>query len=107
MSGKLTFPKFLLNKQVQIYRTSLGEDGEEEVLLYDGMCIYSEESKQTLDAEKQLITLSGSVIVEGDLLPNELIQGYIKIGNIKRNIYNTCRPRNPDGSVFSTELELI
>lgn len=103
----ISFPAFLLNKQVQVWITVLGEDGEEETLLYDGMSIYSEESKQTLNAERQLITLSGSIVIQGDIYPDKLIVGYVKIGTIKRDIFRTTRPRNPDGTVFSTELDLI
>ena len=108
MGVKLPFPKWILNTPVKIYETFLNEDGEpEENLIYDGLCNYNEKSKQTLDAERRLVTLSGKVIVEGDINPGKLIEGYIKIGDIKKDIYKSSRPRNPDGSVFSTELELI
>jgi len=103
---KMKFPKFLLNKQIQVYSTTLGEDGIDETLLYDGMCIYNEKSRQTLNAERQLITLSGSIVIQGDISPDKLIVGYVQIGNIKRDIFRTARPRNSDGSVFSTELDL-
>ena len=57
--------------------------------------------------KRRLVTLSGTVIIEGDIYPNKLIEGYIKVGDIKKDIYKSSRPRNPDGSIFSTELELI
>jgi hypothetical protein len=104
---KMKFPKFLLNKQVQVYSTTLGEDGEEETLIYDGMCIYDEKSKQTLNAERQLVTLSGSIVIEGDIFPNKLITGYVSIDGIKRNIYGTERPRVGKNGVFITKLDLI
>lgn len=108
MLGKLPFPKWILNTSIKVYQTFINEDGEPvETLLYDGLCNYNEKSKQTLDAERRLVTLSGKVIIEGDINPGELIEGYIKIGELKREIYKSSRPRNPDGSVFSTELELI
>ncbi|MBY0756514.1 hypothetical protein K5V21_13775 [Clostridium sardiniense] len=108
MGVKLPFPKWILNTPVQIYQTFINEDGEPvEDLIYDGLCNYNEKSRQTLDAERRLVTLSGTVIVEGDINPDKLIEGYIKIGELKKDIYKSSRPRNPDGSVFSTELELI
>lgn len=108
MLGKLPFPKWILVTPVKIYQTYINEDGEPvETLLYEGLCNYSEKSKQTLDAERRLITLSGKVIVEGDINPGKLIEGYVQVGEIKKDIYKSSRPRNPDGSVFSTELELI
>ncbi|WP_338630684.1 hypothetical protein [Clostridium baratii] len=108
MRVKLPFPKWILNTPVKVYQTYLNEDGEpEETLIYDGLCAYDERSRQTLDAERRLVTLSGSVVIEGDINPNKLIEGYIEIGEFKKDIYRAARPRNPDGSVFSTELELV
>ena len=103
---KMKFPKFLLNKRIQVYSTTLGEDGEEETLLYDGMCIYDEKSRQILNAERQLITLSGSIVIQGDISPNKLIAGYVKIDGITRDIFSTERPRIGNNSVFITKLDL-
>ncbi|CEQ27123.1 hypothetical protein [Paraclostridium sordellii] len=108
MGIKLPFPKWLLNTPVEVYQTFINEDGEpEEDLIYEGKCSYDERSKQILDAERRLVTLSGKVIIEGDINPGKLIEGFIKIEELKKDIYKSSRPRNPDGSVFSTELELI
>lgn len=108
MGVKLPFPKWILNTPIEIYQTFINEDGEPvEDLIYNGLCNYNEKSRQTLDAERRLVSLSGTVIVEGDINPDKLIEGYIKIGELKKDIYKSLRPRNPDGSVFSTELELI
>ena len=108
MGVKLPFPKWILNTPVKVYQTFINEDGEPvEDLIYDGLCNYNEKSKQTLDAERRLVTLSGKIIIEGDIYPNKLIEGYIKVGDVKKDIYKSSGPRNPDGSVFSTELELI
>ncbi|EJT6665848.1 hypothetical protein ACNULB_05010 [Clostridium perfringens] len=108
MGIKLPFPKWLLKTPVEVYHTYINEDGEPvEELLYKGLSIYNEKGKNTLDAERRLVTLSGTVIIEGDIYPNKLIEGYIKVGDVKKDIYKSSRPRNPDGSVFSTELELI
>lgn len=108
MGIKLPFPKWLLKTPVEVYHTYMNEDGEPvEELIYKGLSIYNEKGKNTLDAERRLVTLSGTVTIEGDIYPNKLIEGYIKVRDIKKDIYKSTRPRNPDGSVFSTELELI
>lgn len=107
MRGKLPFPKWILKTQVKVYQTDLSEDGEPvEEMIFDGLAFYDETARQVLDAERRLVQLSGKVIIQGDILPDKLIQGYVMIGSVKRTIFRSARPRNPDGSVFSTELEL-
>lgn len=106
MGVKLPFPRFLANTDIKVYSTTLGEDGEEKTLLFKGKCIYTDKSKTILNAERQLITLSGKAVIEGDINPREIIQGYVLVNGAKKNIYSTERPLNPDGSAFSTELNL-
>lgn len=106
MGVKLPFPKFLANTDIKVYSTTLGEDGQEEDLLYEGKCIYTDKSRQIMTPERQLITLSGKAVIEGDINPGELIQGYVEVKGTKKNIYSAERPLNPDGTVFSTELNL-
>lgn len=107
MGFKLPFPRFLANTDIKVYSTKINEDSEpEEAVLYEGKCIYDDKSRQILNAERQLITLTGKVIIEGDINPNESIEGIVEVNNKKKNIYNTIRPKNPDGTVFSTELSL-
>lgn len=107
MRGKLPFPMWILKTPIKVYQTEMSEDGEPvEELIFDGLCCLDEKSRQVLDAERRLVRLSGKVILEGDILPGKLIQGFVEIGEDKRTIFRSARPRNPDGSVFSTELEL-
>ncbi|BBI32364.1 hypothetical protein [Cohnella abietis] len=108
MLGKLPFPHWILVTPVKVYQTELSEDGESvEELIFDGLSCYDEKIKQTLDAERRLVSLSGKVIIEGDINPDKLIEGVVQIGNVKKTIFRSVRPRNPDGTVFSTELELV
>ena len=111
MGLKLPFPRFLANTDIKVYNTKMNEDGEpEETILYEGKCIHADKSKTVLNAERQLITLSGKVTIEGDIKPGEIIEGIVEFKNIKnskKKIHGAERPKNPDGSVFSTELELI
>lgn len=104
---KLPFPKWILTVPVKIYQTFTNEDGEPiEDLIFDGLASYDEKSRQVLDAERRLVLLSGKVIVEGDINPGKVIEGVVEIDGVKKTIFKTQRPRNPDGSVFSTELDL-
>jgi hypothetical protein len=108
MLGKLPFPKWLLTTQVKIYHIAISEDGEPiPKMLYDGLSNYTEKTKQILDKERKLVTLTGKVIVPGDINPGVPIEGFVEIGIIKEKIFTSIRPRNPDGSVFSTELDLM
>lgn len=109
MLGKLPFPHWACVTPIKVYLTELSEDGEPvEELVYDGLCIYSDKSREKLNAHRELINITGKVIIEGDIAPKRTIKGHVLIdGYIKANIEEPFRPRNPDGTVFSTELELI
>lgn len=108
MKGKLPFPKWILKTPVKVYQTNTSEDGEPvEQLLFDGLCFHEEKMRQKLDKERRLVTLSGKVVIPGDINPDTLIEGLVKFGEIERPIFSAIRPKNPDGTVFSTELELM
>ncbi|WP_026887720.1 hypothetical protein [Clostridium beijerinckii] len=102
----MKYPKFLYNKTVKVTGIKLGEDGEETFPIYEGQCTYNEESKDIYNADKQLITLSGSIVIAGDIYPNNVIKGYVEVDGTKKTIVRTSRPKTPDGTVFSTELDL-
>lgn len=105
---KLPFPRWILVTPIKVYQTELNEDGEPvEELIYGGLCRYDEKIRQTLNAERKLVTLTGKIIIEGDINPDKIIQGFVELGEGKRDIFKASRPRNPDGSVYSTELELM
>lgn len=108
MRGKLPYPRWINNATVQVFQTETSEDGEPvETLLYDGPANYDEKSKQVMDAERRLVRISGKVIIEGNIAPGQQIEGLVHVAGAERTIYRTERPRNPDGSIFSTELELM
>lgn len=104
---KLPFPKWLANTEVEVWRSAINSDGDYvESKIYDGKCIYTDKAKSILNADKQLINLSGRVTIEGDISPGEKIEGYVIVSGFKKKIYSFERPLNPDGTVFSTELIL-
>lgn len=89
----------------------IGEDGAPAVCgTYTGKCCYSEASAKRTTADKQLITLSGVALFNGDIIPGlDVFDGGAVIlgGNIRRSIYRSQKARNPDGTVNYTRLELI
>jgi len=105
---KFPFPRWNQVTPVKVYQTELSEDGEPvEKLIYDKRCFYDERSKQIMTAERQLVRLNGLIVIEGDIAPDKpTFEGYVVICGERKNIHSVKRPRNPDGSIFSTELEL-
>jgi len=77
-------------------------------LTVSGRCRLIEKTTQRLDAERRLITLSGTVYLSGDIVPGlDVIEGgTVTIGSRSWQIYSAERPRNPDGTVHHTKLLL-
>lgn len=94
----------MMNTDIEIIQEIDGEDGVTENLVYKGNCYYEESIRRVLDENRQVIELSGIAIVYTNLVFNK---AFIRIDGKTRTIYRTSRPRNPDGSVYSTEMELI
>ena len=104
---KLPFPDWCLVTPIKVYAEEETEDGVEEKLIFDGKCNYSEKTKTTLNEQRQVVELTGKVLLKGDIYPGKLIKGYVVIDGIKRTIFRSRKLRNPDGSIYSTELDLI
>ena len=108
MGLKLPFPKWLTNTPIEVWYEGTNQDGDHiEEKIFEGKCIYTNKSKQIMSADRQLITLSGKVVIEGDICPSKEFKGSILINNSKKVVYSLEKPLNPDGSIFSTELNLI
>lgn len=104
---RLPFPDWCLVTDIKVFVEVPGEDGVTEVKIFDGKCNFSEKSKTTLNEQRQVVELSGKALFKGDIYPGQLIKGYIDLGGVKKTIYRSRKPRNPDGSIFSTELDLM
>lgn len=95
---------------IVINQEGLSEDGEQlESLIYTGKCCFSEKRKHIMNAEKQIIQLEGSAVLVGDIAPTlpSACTGTFTVGVSTYSIYSLKRPRNPDGSVHHTSLELM
>ena len=86
MGLKLPFPKFLANTFIEVWIEGTNADGDyEEKKLFEGKCIYTDKAKQILNAERQLITLSGKAVIEGSIY-NGPFEGYVIVNKIKKSI---------------------
>lgn len=104
---KLPFPEWCLVTHIKVYAEIPSEDGVTEELIFDGMCNFSERSRTTVNEQKQVVELTGKALFRGDIYPGKLIKGYVDLDGVKKAIYRTSKPRNPDGSIYSTELDLM
>lgn len=105
-------PDKVCNTKVKILQTDgLNRDGSpKKIEIYSGKCFHDEKSTQKLNAEKQLITLSGRLYFNGDIAPDrDIISGSAEINGdvVVRNVYSSYKGKNPDGTVNYTMLELI
>jgi hypothetical protein len=112
MGRKLPFPDFLLNTPATVTLNGQGltEDGSPELgVSWSGKCIYSEKAKTVVDAERRLIRIEGSIIVKGDIAPalETLADGEVSVAGKQYRVYRSERPRNPDGTIHHTTLELM
>lgn len=88
----------------------LDDDGAPEVTgQWEGLVNFSEKAKRVQDQDGQWIRLAGVIHVKGDILPGiQFQEGTARVeGYPERKIIGYYRPRNPDGSVNHTRLELI
>ena len=109
---KLPFPDFLLrsNYKASLEDSGITEEGAPNLsITCEGKCIFSEKVKIVITPDGQEIILIGKVVVKGDLAPNlaTISSGEITIENKKMKIYSCSRPRNPDGSIHHTTLEVM
>ena len=105
--------KKLLNNEcdVTICQEGLSEEGEPltSLDLNDQKCRFVEKTKIIISSDGKKVELIGKVILLGDIAPNikKISGGEVIINNSKYEIYQASRPRNPDGTVYMTTLELM
>lgn len=109
---KLRFPKELANTEysISLEQEGVTEDGSPMSAFEDeGKCIFSEKSKRIITEDGSQVTLLGKVAIEGDIAPNlkTVASGNITLNGKTYEIYEGYRPRNPDGSIFCTEFEVM
>lgn len=105
--------KRLLNNEcdVNLYQEGLSEEGEPltSLNLEKQKCRFVEKTKVIINPDGKKVELIGKVILLGDIAPDikKISGGEIIVNDSKYEIYQVSRPRNPDGTVYMTTLELI
>lgn len=105
--------KRLLNNKcdVILYQEGLSEEGEPLTFLdlKEQKCRFVEKTKIIISSDGKKVELIGKVILLGDIAPNikKISGGEVIINDSKYEIYQASRPRNPDGTVHHTSLELM
>nr|DAU42350.1 MAG TPA: Minor capsid protein [Caudoviricetes sp.] len=103
----------LLNNKcdIVIYQEGLSEDGEPLISLNlkNVKCRFVEKTKIIISSDGRKVELVGKVILLGDIAPDikKINGGQVIINEIEYEIYQASRPRNPDGTVHHTTLELM
>lgn len=108
---KLPFPMHILNADIKVYSEELSEDGEPVLtVFFDGRAQYVMKSRQVLNAQRELVMLTGWVVIPGDITEvadvSEETPLFVEVKGIKKRVFSVNKPDNPDGTVFSTELFL-
>jgi len=88
----------------------MSEDGEPvELASWSGKVNYSEKAKRVQDKDGRWVQLAAVIHVKGDIIPGVVFKGGVVTitGLPARTITGYARPRNPDGTVNHTRLELI
>lgn len=110
MIKKLLYPSFFDVTPIKVCLIDVSEEGEEVVIAtWEGLCNFSESNKRVQNNKGFWVHLSGVVHIKGDIFPDYPVisKGYVVLNNKKINISHATRPRNPDGTVNHTRLELM
>lgn len=105
--------KKLLNNEcdIKLYQEGLSEEGEPltSLNLENQKCRFVEKTKVVISPDGRKVELIGKVILLGDIAPKikKISGGQVRINRSEYEIYQASRPRNPDGTVHHTSLELI
>lgn len=105
--------KKLLNNEcdIELYKEGLSEDGEPltSLNLKDQKCRFVEKTKVVINKDGKKVELVGKVILLGNIAQNirKISGGKVIVNDCEYDIYQASRPRNPDGTVYMTVLELI
>ncbi|MCR4670587.1 MAG: hypothetical protein K5643_05280 [Saccharofermentans sp.] len=113
MIKKLKYPDFADVTPCTIVFTGgpsqFGDDSE--LLTWSGKVNWSEKAQRVRDKNGDWIKLSGIIHVGQDLLAginDEITGGHVTIAGLSnREILGIYRPRNPDGTVNHTRIEVI
>lgn len=106
----LVLPQFCKTPiKVTINTEGVSEDGEPiKAIELDLKCNYQDKVMTVLSDQQKIVKISGSAYFCGDIAPDlaTLSGGRVNIFGIDRNILDSRKSRNPDGTVNHTYLGL-
>lgn len=109
----MRYPKLVRNAKtpchVKVESEEMNSFGARDMLVDgDFLCNYQSNAYTKVTADKQIVTLSGKVLIDGDIAPDvpEIVGGECNVLGVTRRIYKGTKARNPDGTVNYTLLEL-
>lgn len=104
------FPNIEATTKIELYQeVDTKYEGPQETLIYEGMAVFDQTSKTIMGTDNKLITLSGTIIIKGQVQTIETeksFQGFVKIGTTKLMVRKLAF-LSMLGMVYSTELELL
>lgn len=76
---------------------------------WSGRCNFSEKVRRIQNKDGQWVSLAGVLHMKGDILPGVVFSSGVVVvdGGQEHVIASYSRPRNPDGSVNHTRIELF
>lgn len=95
---------------VKVVSEDMNSFGVRETLVDgDFFCNYQSNAYTKITADKQIVSLSGKVLIDGDIAPDvqEIASGECTVLGVPRKIYRGTKARNLDGTVNFTMLELV
>lgn len=108
MNIKLPFPLWTLNADAIVYTVETNKQSEPiKTKLFEGRVNHVKKTKQMLNANRELIMISGWLVIPGDI--HRVDMGldtplYVEVAGIVKRVQIVNMPDNPDGSIYSTEL---
>lgn len=112
MVKRLPFPDWTQTTaaELSLNAEGLNEEGAPDVaIVWSGNAWFSEKSRTVKDKDGRDIRLVGSLVIKGDIAPSLplISDGTATVASRTYDIYRVARPRNPDGSVHHTTVELM
>ena len=102
---KLPFPMWTLNTPVRVLQIGHNEDNAEvETVLFDGKARYDRKTRQVMNAQRELVQISGTVVCVGDIAFTNTEPVYVEVDGEKKRVAFTNKPHNPDESIYSSEF---
>lgn len=95
---------------VKVMSEEMNSFGVRETLVDgDFLCNYQSNAYTKITADKQIVSLSGKVLIDGDIAPAvpEITSGECNVLGVTRKIHKGTKARNLDGTVNYTMLELM